>query len=213
MFKVSKSVSVLGLLAGATWLSSSAVAFEQHEAHVHGEAVINIVVENGQVEAAFKSPMMNIVGFEYEATSEADKAKVASALQVFQDAYALVKLPDEARCLVDDVDVHLGDEHEEHDHEKEHGHEEEHGHEKEHGHEEEHAHEEEHDHAHESEAATHSDVHAHYHFKCANPAALTSMELGFIEAFKGIEELDVNLLFGNKAKKVVLTKESSQITF
>ena len=242
-----KGFSVISVIAGSMLLSSSVFAFEQHDAHVHGEAVINIVIENGEIEAAFKSPLMSITGFEYEPKSEADKALQAQALLKFKDVYSLVKLPPSAQCFVDDVEVHLTSENseealathhkDEHEHEEsETAHKDEHEHEgnetahkDEHEHEHEHegsetAHKDEHEHEgnetahkdeheHEGSETAHNDILARYRFKCVNPVALTTMDLDFIQAFNGIEKLEVNLLLDSGARTFLLKKGTSTIQF
>ena len=227
-----KNFSVISVIAGSMLLSSSVFAFEQHDAHVHGEAVINIVIENGEIEAAFKSPLMSITGFEYEAKSEADKALQAQALLKFKDVYSLVKLPPSAQCFVDDVEVHLANDNSEEalatHHKDEHegsetAHKDEHEHEgNETAHKDEHEHEHEHEgsetahkdgHEHEESETAHNDILAHYRFKCVNPVALTTMDLDFIQAFNGIEKLEVNLLLDSGARTFLLKKGTSTIQF
>lgn len=215
------------LIAAVT--SGSLAAFErQHEAHVHGEAELNLVLEGQKLSAELKSPLMNIVGFEHEATSAADKAAIAAADKALEDVYNRFKLPKKALCLVDTVEVHMASEHDEHD---EHGHEEqheqhtEHDHSKDHDQHEEHAHENEHhdhhkEHAHTKdhdehnhEEAEHRDLHAHYEFKCVKPEALDQIELDFFTKFPGMEALHVNLLDDKGAQQVELTSENRVIKF
>ncbi|MCP4596300.1 DUF2796 domain-containing protein [Neptuniibacter sp.] len=207
--------------------SSMAAAFEvQHESHVHGEGELNIVIEGTQLQAELKLPMMDVVGFEHEARTYDDKAKVKQALQNLEDVYQLIKLPDAALCLKGDVDVHLGGDHDEHDHGKEHSDHEEHAHhekehehghhEKEHDHHKEHAHHEkehdhhghdEHDHG-DGHTEDHQDVHAHYQFKCVKPELLNQIELGYFAKFPSIAHLKVNLL----SDQAVISQELSSET-
>src|SRR3990167_4383577 len=49
------------------------------DAHEHGAAQLNVVLEGKALELQLESPAMNLVGFEHAAKSDADKAKVAAA--------------------------------------------------------------------------------------------------------------------------------------
>ncbi|WP_292955958.1 MULTISPECIES: ZrgA family zinc uptake protein, partial [unclassified Neptuniibacter] len=93
-----RNVLALCLGVSAALVSVNAAAFEQHEAHVHGEAVLNIVVEGGNIEAHFQSPQMNLTGFEHQAETAADKGLLAQTLVKLQDTSALINLPDQAQC-------------------------------------------------------------------------------------------------------------------
>ncbi|SRR5579871_540393 len=52
--------------------------------HVHGAAKLNIAIENKTVTIQFESPADSIVGFEYTAKSDADKAKQEAALDTLR---------------------------------------------------------------------------------------------------------------------------------
>ncbi|WP_435794222.1 ZrgA family zinc uptake protein, partial [Neptuniibacter pectenicola] len=62
------------------------------DAHVHGAAVLEVAKEGGEIEAVLRSPMANIVGFEYEARSAEDKATQANALEILKNANNILKL-------------------------------------------------------------------------------------------------------------------------
>jgi len=183
------------------------------EAHVHGEAVLNIATDQGDVEAVLRSPMANIVGFEYEAKSAEDKATQEKALKLLQNANNILKLSASANCLTEHVEVVWGEEHGDHaDHEEHEGpddHEEHADHEEHEGHDhhEEHADHEEHDHE------GHADITATYHFKCSNPEALTDMTLSLFDSFKGVEKLHVNLITDKGAQQLELTPSSKGFKF
>lgn len=236
---MSNSLFKSSLLVAAI-CATNAMAYErQHEAHVHGEAEMNVAIEGNVIELVLKSPLANIAGFEHEATSDEDKATLSNAQKALQDAYARVQFPDAAVCMLDEADVHLGEEHgdedaheghahdkhehEEHAHEehahKNHDHDkhehEEHAH-KDHDHDkhdhEEHAHKEHDHHEHEEgEHGEHRDIHAHYTFKCVKPANLNSVKLDFFTKFPGMESLHVNLLTEKGARQVELTQNNWSI--
>ena len=49
------------------------------DAHAHGAAQLNVVLDGHVLELQLESPAMNLVGFEHNAETDADKAKVAAA--------------------------------------------------------------------------------------------------------------------------------------
>jgi len=48
-------------------------------AHVHGIASLNLALEGSKFEIELDSPAINLVGFEHQASSDADKAKLTAA--------------------------------------------------------------------------------------------------------------------------------------
>jgi hypothetical protein len=56
-----------------------------HKAHVHGAALLNIAIEDRAATVEFESPAEGVIGFEYEAKSEADRTKQAMALDTLRD--------------------------------------------------------------------------------------------------------------------------------
>ncbi|WP_415882073.1 ZrgA family zinc uptake protein [Neptuniibacter sp. QD72_48] len=219
----------LAAVSTAVLASSVMAESHQHEAHVHGIAELNFVIEGNVAEMELRSPLMNIAGFEHEAVSAEDKQKIKSATKQLKDAYARVKFPDDALCIVDDAKVTIGeeeDEHAHHDHavhhDKHHGykddhhkhddhhdhsdhhdhkHEDHHGHDKHHDHADHHDHEKHHDHGEE----THRNITAHYHFQCVNPAKINAVTLDFFSHFPHMETVKVNVLNGADIRSVELT--------
>src|SRR3989338_5768375 len=62
------------------------------DAHEHGAAMLNVVLDGQVLELELESPAMNLVGFEHAAKSTADKTKVAAARSQLQDPQALFGL-------------------------------------------------------------------------------------------------------------------------
>ncbi|MDO6593059.1 DUF2796 domain-containing protein [Neptuniibacter sp. 1_MG-2023] len=132
------------------------------EAHVHGEAVLNIATDQGDVEAVLRSPMANIVGFEYEAKSAEDKATQEKALKLLQNANNILKLSASANCLTEHVEVVWGEEHGDHaDHEEHEGHDDHDDHEEHADHEEHEGHDDHEEHADHEEHKGHDDHEEH----------------------------------------------------
>ncbi|WP_027670793.1 ZrgA family zinc uptake protein [Rheinheimera baltica] len=55
-------------------------------AHVHGKAVLTLVLEGNEMQLAFQSAAQSIVGFEHKAQSNEEKQEVAAAIAVFSQA-------------------------------------------------------------------------------------------------------------------------------
>lgn len=167
---------------------SHAHAHEEHaslDAHEHGVASLNVALDGQTLEIQLQSPAMNLVGFEHEAKSDADKAKVAAARQHLEQPQALFALPIEAKCALRDSELDSplfgGHAHEEHEHADEHG---------------------------------HSDIDASYRFACANAEALQTLELGsFFGTFPGTEKLEVQLIGPSGQQGAELTPSNSRLSF
>ena len=154
-------------------------------AHEHGVASLNAALDGNLLELQFESPAMNLVGFEHEAKSDADKAKVAAARQHLEQPQALFALPIEAKCALQDSELDSplfgGHAHDEHEHADEHG---------------------------------HSDIDASYRFACANAEALQTLELGsFFGTFPGTEKLEVQLIGPSGQQGAELTPSNSRLSF
>ena len=167
-------------------------AHEEHGSlgkHEHGVASLNVALDGQTLEIQLQSPAMNLVGFEHEAKSDADKAKVTAARQHLEQPQALFALPAEAQCAVEENEVKspLFAEHE-HEHEHEH-----------------------HDHG---DEPGHSDIEASYRFVCANAGALQTLELGsFFGTFPATEKLDVQLIGPSGQQGAELTPSNSRLSF
>ena len=163
------------------------------DAHVHGIASINLVIEGDELEIEFESPAANIVGFEHAAESDQDKQAIEQALKTLGNPAAMFELPESAACSLEEVEAELhghDDEHQEaHEHEG-HGHDEYDEHNEAHKDEHEgHGHDD-----HEGDHEVHSEFHAHYHFECEDPAKLTSIELPLFAQFPAIEEIHLQAI-------------------
>ena len=69
----------LCLIALSTTLPALAEDTRQLDAHEHGVGKLNIAIEKSTITIEFHAPGADIVGFEYEAKSDADLAAIASA--------------------------------------------------------------------------------------------------------------------------------------
>ncbi len=142
-------------------------------AHEHGVGRLDVVLEGTTLEFELDSPAMNIVGFEHQASSAEDKAKLVAAKDALLKPHALFSVPEAAQCTVTSQTLEsplFGDKPDaDHDHEG--------------------AASADHD-EHE-----HSEIHGRYAFKCEVPAVLKKLDLSNIfKQFPATEKLNVQII-------------------
>jgi hypothetical protein len=81
-----------------------ALAQHDHKAHDHSSASLDVAIEGKKVTVEFESPADPIVGFEHEAKTPADKAKLSAALAKLRAA-SLIVMPASAACKVGSSDA------------------------------------------------------------------------------------------------------------
>lgn len=160
-------------------------------AHEHGASALDVAIEGGRVEMRLESPAMDVVGFEHEPSTDAQRAAIEEARAALSEPMALFAPPEAAGCEVADASVEHVFEGGHEDHGEKRGVEEaaEHGH----AEGEEHA-EAGAEHDEEAEGATHSEFQATYALDCQDPSALTAIDFPFFEVFPGAREIDVRLV-------------------
>jgi hypothetical protein len=169
----------------------------QVDKHEHGVGELNIAIDGSLAEFEFMLPGADIVGFEYEAKSDEDLAKIENALLVLENYENLFALTKNSKCVLADLDYHLsGEEHDEHA-DEEHA-DEEHA-------DEEHADEEHEEHADEE---SHTEFYAKYSFKCDNIKQLDKVEFSYFKTFPNSSELEVQFVsdIGSNAFEVEADK-------
>ena len=159
------------------------------DAHEHGIAQLNVVLDGQALELELESPAMNLVGFEHAAESAADKAKVVAARNQLQDPQALFGLG-AGDCSLSDTELESPlFEDEEHEDE----------------------HEEHHDHDKDSE---HSEIHAHYQLNCKKPGELQQLNLSeLFKRFPATTKIQVQLIGPNGQQGVELTPAKPSLSF
>jgi len=94
------------------------VSAKAEDAHVHGEAVLEVVIDEAGALLGFEAPAIDIVGFEYLPKTDEEQQAIDAKIAILGDMSNVVALPDAAGCTL--VDVHVDFEAEEHDGEVEH---------------------------------------------------------------------------------------------
>lgn len=201
--------------AAALTVSSTAMAAEEQEtrqldAHEHGHSTLNVGIEGNTVNMELEAPGADIVGFEYVAEAEADKAKVAAAKKALADPLSLFRPSAAAGCKLASTDIDLivegGEKHEEHGHDDHDD--DDHGHKKKAKHDDHDDHDE-HD---EAKEGGHNEFHAKYTLTCSNPGALKGFSFSFFDTFKGAEELEVNVVSEKGQRRFEVERDEPKIS-
>lgn len=170
----------------------------QLDAHEHGVGALNIAIDGTTVAIEFHAPGADIVGFEYAAESEADRAAVDAAVATLARPLDLFVLPAAAACSVTQASAELEseqahDDHDDHDHAAH----------KDHDDNAEHSDHEEH-----AEEAGHSEFHAEYRLNCADPTALTDITFAYFDTFENARELEVQIIAGSGAQAFEVERDA-----
>ncbi|MFK7939098.1 MAG: DUF2796 domain-containing protein [Roseovarius sp.] len=185
-------------------------------AHEHGVGTLNIAIDGTTVAMAFQAPGADIVGFEYAAKSEADRAAVDAAVATLATPLDLFVMPAAAACSVtqasaalemeDAHDDHAG--HDDHGDHADHAEHEEHA-EHEHDHDHEHGHDQGHDdHADHAKAEGHTEFHAEYTLACDTPEALTDIQFDYFTTFANAREVEVQIVTASGAQAFEVERDA-----
>ena len=141
----------------------------QVDKHEHGVGELNIAIQSNTMVLEFMIPGADVVGFEYEAKSEQDKATVSAALTQFDDYNNIFIIPANSKCILisSKININQEDDHEEHD-----------------GHDDHDEHQEE----------AHSEFYAKYTFECGDIKSLDLLEFPYFETFSNSGELEVQFV-------------------
>lgn len=90
--------------------------FEDHHAHEHGAATLNVAAEGQRLSIEFASPAVNVVGFEHAPRSEAERAAAKKAESLLRDAGKAFGLPAAADCRTVASELSAPEWHEDQDH-------------------------------------------------------------------------------------------------
>lgn len=183
------------LLLAVALLPLAAHAHDEHEhgslgKHEHGVAQLNVALDGKTLELEMDSPAMNFVGFEHAATSDADKATVATVQAQLKQPLQLLALPASAKCSVQSVELSsplFGDapKADEHDHADD-----------------------------EHEGDHHADIDAHYQLTCAQPQDLASLDFApLFKRFPATQKIQVQLIGPSGQQGAELTAANPTLNF
>jgi Protein of unknown function (DUF2796) len=166
---------------------SAAETLRQLGPHQHGHGTLNLAIEGQTVQMELKVPGADIVGFEYEAETTEDQAKVKAAEETLAQPLALFVLPSDAGCKVTSAKVVIAPEFESDHDEHEHGADAD---------------------AHEAE---HSEFHAKYALWCSDVAAIRTISFPYFDSFPNSEELTVTLITEKSQKAFEVSRQQTLI--
>lgn len=163
------------LLAASALLSAlpaSLYASGNPDAHQHGHAVFQLAVSGDQVDLIFTSPAYNLLGFEHQARTEEQKARVKE-IQAWLEDTPLADTA-ESGCRLNETDVHseMGGEDGEH-----------------HG---------DHEHDHAEERGSHSDIEITQTLTCSGLEGSVEFTTFLTDRFPELEELSVEWVWGGR---------------
>lgn len=168
------------------------------EAHVHGKASINLVLDDQSLFIEFESPAYNLVGFEHEPKDQIQQKEVQDSLSLLSRPRKVFRFSDQAGCLVESVSVTttmagVGKNTV--------------------GYEEEHHEEEHHDHSDgdSTNKESHSEFKANYLMICSEPEKLRTIEFKLFKEFLGLKSVQVQWINGEGQGYIELNAESSKL--
>ncbi len=167
----------LGYLLAACTLPALSYAADNPGAHEHGQARLQIAVEDTSIDLMLTSPAYNLAGFEHEARTDQEKKQLAD-IEQWLKSNPLVNSAD-AGCRVIATAVELGGE----DSGESHGH---HG-----DHHDEHHGEDHHDHDEHHKEATHREYDVSQQLECDGAGERLTLTSELMEEFGNLEELAV----------------------
>lgn len=187
-------MKTIGLALLATVAAAPLFAEDGHRemgAHVHGVSKLEMAVEGTTVEMHLDAPGMDIVGFEYEPSTDVDLAAVEDAIAQLMRADELFVFNDAAGCAPVDamaeLHIHGGEEHEE-------------------------GHDDHDEHEHEEEGARHTEFEAHYVFDCEDTSALTSIEFPLFTRFENAHEIEAQYVTDAGAGSAEIDHDVAKLT-
>ena len=156
------------------------------EAHEHGVGVMNIAIQGNELEIELELPAENVVGFEHEDLTAAEKKSVQEAAAKLKKTANVIVLPKNAACELEKVEIEsaLLDDHDDHGKSKQHDN---------HG--------------------DHSEFTAHYHFECAKTGQLSYLDISLFKHFPSTHKLRVQYITSKGQGAANATQKLSRIKF
>ena len=157
------------------------------EAHVHGAMTLNLALEGAWLEIEFKSPAVNIVGFEHRATTTEQKTQVEKAKHSLKNVDGLFEFAS-AKCESKAVALDMSA--------VEAAHQDMHGH--------------DHD-DHTKGSGVHSEVEGRYRFKCENAREMRGVSVRLFDFFPSIDKIETQWVTEVSQGAAELTRSSRTV--
>ena len=158
---------------------------ESHGAHVHGRALLHIVMENDIVHLELHSPAMNLVGFEHSAGTAGQRKAVDHAKKQLAAAAELFSF-EGARCNPTETNLDFSAVLAGPEHQGAHHH---------HGHDQ------------------HGDIVAQYRYQCEKPDLPDALSTELFDFFPGVEALEAQWIVNGRQGFAMLDKNNTRLVF
>ena len=165
-----------------------AIAIEL-DAHEHGSANLDIVIDTDTIQMSFHSPAVNIVGFEYATDDKQQLLLIKQAKDSLSNVNDMFSLVGNVSCQTVKASANWLTEHEEE-------------------HDDHEGHEEKHD---ETPSSEHAEFIAEYELTCKQLNNLTAIEVNLFEFFPAIADLDVQMIYAGGQVKQELNANNTLI--
>ena len=185
----------IGISTATLFASIVMAETHSHDAHVHGEATLNLVIDGNEFLLELESPAANLLGFEHAPQNQAQKQQLKKTQSLLSNVDSLVELGG-LNCQLVSAEIempyadHKSDHHDSHD-----------------GHQNKH--DDHHKKHHDTEAAEHSEIHAQYSLNCQTPKQIEQLNIPLFQHFPGLEKLQVMWINGNQQGVSRLTANHS----
>lgn len=155
-------------------------------AHQHGRGNFSMAIEKGKVSIDLEAPAVDLVGFEHMPKTQVERDAVEAAKRHLLDPLKLFGVPQAAGCKVVESAVELESAHH-------------------------HDHDDKTDHKHDAKDTGHTEFQAQYVLECATPAALTTLDFTYFEAFPGAASLEIIAISEKSQIKADATRKSPKV--
>ena len=186
--KSSNSINTMLTCLMLTLPAHHAIAIEL-DAHEHGSANLDIVIDTDTIQMSFHSPAVNIVGFEYATDDKQQLLLIKQAEDSLSNVNDMFSLVGNVSCQTVKASANWLTEHEEE-------------------HDDHEGHEEEHD---ETPSSEHAEFIAEYELTCKQLNNLTAIEVNLFEFFPAIADLDVQMIYAGGQVKQELNANNTLI--
>jgi hypothetical protein len=99
------TIFCLGVLSFVATGSARTEEFQQRGVHEHGKVTINAAVDGKDLVIELDSPAVNVVGFEHEPRTDAERAAVRDASDLLKSGRGLFGTPPQALCTFRTTDL------------------------------------------------------------------------------------------------------------
>jgi hypothetical protein len=98
-------LALIASILGLTHATSFAQQKSTLHAHVHGQAQLQLAIDQSQAVLSFSSPLDNFLGFERAPKDEAEQEKVKQLLQQIQNPLLWFELSPAAQCQAGQIEL------------------------------------------------------------------------------------------------------------